>query len=70
MSRFLKVAAAATAAVLALAPSGGNDDKYTGGSTGSASGSESDVTAALAKGGNLTVWAWDQTIKDVAAGFE
>jgi multiple sugar transport system substrate-binding protein len=34
------------------------------------SGSEADVTAALAKGGNLTVWAWDQTIKDVAAGFE
>jgi multiple sugar transport system substrate-binding protein len=70
MSRVLKVAAAATAAVLALAACGGNDDKSTGGSSGSASGSESDVTAALAKGGNLTVWAWDQTIKDVAAGFE
>ena len=70
MSRFLKVAAAATAAMLALAACGGNDDKSTGGSSGSASGSESDVTAALAKGGNLTVWAWDQTIKDVAAGFE
>ena len=70
MSRFLKVAAAATAAMLALAACGGSDGKSTGGSSGSASGSEADVTAALAKGGNLTVWAWDQTIKDVAAGFE
>jgi len=70
MSRFLKVAAAATAAMLALAACGGNDDKSTDSSSSSGSGSEADVTSALAKGGNLTVWAWDQTIKDVAAGFE
>src|SRR6266542_1879947 len=71
MSRFLKVAAAATAAMLALAAcGGGNDGKSTTGNTGSASGSEADVTAALAKGGNITVWAWDGTIKDVVAGFE
>jgi multiple sugar transport system substrate-binding protein len=69
MSRFIKVAAAATAAMLALAACGSSsDDKAT--DTPAASGSEADVTAALAKGGNLTVWAWDGTIKDVAAGFQ
>jgi len=69
MSRFIKVAAAATAAMLALAAcGGGNDGKTT--NTPPAAGSEADVTAALAKGGNLTVWAWDGTIKDVAAGFQ
>jgi len=70
MTRFLKVAAAATAAMLALAACGGSGDKSTGGSSTGATGSEADVTAALAKGGTLTVWAWDSTIKDVAAGFE
>jgi len=69
MSRLLKVAAAATAVMLALAACGGGDDDKTTGGT-AASGSEADVTAALAKGGNLTVWAWDGTIKDVVAGFE
>ena len=69
MSRFLKVAAAATAAMLALAACGsGNDDTST--TTGGGSASEADVTAALAKGGSLTVWAWEGTIKDVVAGFE
>jgi len=68
MSRFLKVAAAATAAMLALAACGGNDDKSTDSSSGS--GSASDVQAALDKGGTLTVWAWDQTIKDVATAFQ
>src|SRR6478609_1793651 len=28
------------------------------------------VEAALQKGGKLTVWAWDQSLKKVAAGFE
>jgi multiple sugar transport system substrate-binding protein len=70
MSRFIKVAAAATAAMLALAACGGGGDDKSTGTTGGASGSEADVTAALAKGGNLTVWAWDGTIKDVVAGFE
>ena len=71
MTRFLKVAAAATAAMMALAACGGGGDKSTGGSSGGGSSvSEADVTAALAKGGTITVWAWDSTIKDVAAGFE
>jgi multiple sugar transport system substrate-binding protein len=70
MSRLLKVAAAATAAILTLAACGGSDDGKSTGDTPPASGSEAEVTAALQKGGNLTVWAWDNTIKDVAAGFQ
>jgi len=69
MSRFIKVAAAATAAMLALAACGSGSDKSTTGNNGG-SGSATDVAGALAKGGNITVWAWDGTIKDVAAGFE
>jgi multiple sugar transport system substrate-binding protein len=68
MSRFLRVAAAATAAILTLAACGGDSDDNEG--TPPAAGSEADVAAALQKGGNLTVWAWDNTVKDVAAGFE
>ncbi|WP_211268867.1 ABC transporter substrate-binding protein [Actinoplanes subtropicus] len=71
MSRMLKVAAAATAAMLALAACGGNSDDKSSNSSSSGGGtSAADVTAALSKGGSITVWAWDGTIKDVAAGFE
>ena len=71
MTRLLKVAAAATAAMVALAAGGGgSSDKSTSGTSGSGSVSPADVTAALAKGGSLTVWAWDGTIKDVVTGFE
>jgi multiple sugar transport system substrate-binding protein len=69
MTRFLKAMAAATAAVLALAACGSSDDSSTS-SSGDASVSEAAVQAALTKGGNLTVWAWDGTIKDVVAGFQ
>ncbi|WP_199513917.1 ABC transporter substrate-binding protein [Nucisporomicrobium flavum] len=68
MSTILKVAAAATAAMLALAAC--SDDSSSDLATPPATGTEADVTAALQKGGTLTVWAWDSTIKDVAAGFE
>ena len=65
MPRFLKVAAAATAAMLALAACGGGSD--TAAKTGSSS---TDVDAALAKGGTLTVWAWEPTLKQVVAKFQ
>ncbi|MEU4163394.1 sugar ABC transporter substrate-binding protein [Actinoplanes sp. NPDC026670] len=69
MARFIKVAAAATAAMLAIAAcSSGSDGGAT--DTPAASGTEADVAAALEKGGSLTVWAWDGTIKDVVAGFQ
>lgn len=32
--------------------------------------SQEDVQAALKKGGTLTVWAWEPTLKQVAADFE
>jgi multiple sugar transport system substrate-binding protein len=69
MTRFIKVAAAATAAMLALAACGGSDDK-TDTSTSGGGVSAADVDAALAKGGSLTVWAWDNTLKNVVTGFQ
>ena len=68
MPRFLKVAAAATAAMLALAAcGGGGSDDAAKSSTGVSAG---DVDAALAKGGTLTVWAWEPTLKQVVAKFQ
>ncbi|WP_037855984.1 ABC transporter substrate-binding protein [Streptomyces sp. NRRL S-340] len=32
--------------------------------------SEADISAALKKGGTITVWAWEPTLKQVAADFE
>jgi multiple sugar transport system substrate-binding protein len=68
MPRFLKVAAAATAAMLALAACGGGGSDDAGKS--STGVSASDVDAALAKGGTLTVWAWEPTLKQVVAKFQ
>ena len=62
LSRRLAIAAAA--ALLALTACG-SDDKAASGS-----GSATDVPAALAKGGNLTVWAWEPTLKQVVAKFQ
>ncbi|MDY7089846.1 MAG: sugar ABC transporter substrate-binding protein [Actinomycetota bacterium] len=71
MSRFLKVAAAASAAVLALAAcGGGGDDSSTGSGSGGSTVSDADVTAALEKGGTLTVWAWEPTLKAVVTKFQ
>ncbi len=70
MSRFLKVAAAASAAVLALTACGGGDDAPTDASGGAATVSDADVQAALTKGGNLTVWAWEPTLKQVVTKFQ
>jgi multiple sugar transport system substrate-binding protein len=71
MARFLKVAAAATAAVLALAACGSSSGSSAGsGSSGSAGVSDADVQAALSKGGTLTVWAWEPTLKQVVAKFQ
>ncbi|GIE98551.1 ABC transporter substrate-binding protein [Paractinoplanes rishiriensis] len=71
MTRLVRLAAAATAAMLALTACGGDDgDDGATGDTGGAAVSEADVQAALDKGGNLLVWAWDNTIKDVVTGFQ
>ena len=63
--------AAATAAAVALAACGdsGSDTDSGSGSSGAAV-SDADVQAALAKGGSLTVWAWEPTLKQVVAKFQ
>lgn len=54
--------------VLALGATacGGSDDD----SSGQGPVSASDIQAALKKGGTVTVWAWEPTLKSVAADFE
>jgi multiple sugar transport system substrate-binding protein len=72
MSRFIKVAAAASAAVLALAAcgGGGDDSSSAGSSGGGATVTDAQVEDALQKGGTLTVWAWEPTLKDVVTKFQ
>jgi multiple sugar transport system substrate-binding protein len=70
MSRLLKTAAVATAAVLALAACGGGGDDSSSGSASSGTVSDADVQAALQKGGTLTVWAWEPTLKQVVEKFQ
>ncbi|MET8291602.1 extracellular solute-binding protein [Streptomyces sp. NPDC005132] len=54
--------------VLALGATacGGSDDSSSGQKTVSAT----DIQAALKKGGSVTVWAWEPTLKTVVADFE
>jgi multiple sugar transport system substrate-binding protein len=73
MSRFTKMAAVASAAVLgrglaACGSSGG--DEASGSSGGGATVTDAQVQAALEKGGTLTVWAWEPTLKDVVTKFQ
>ncbi|MFF9112204.1 ABC transporter substrate-binding protein [Streptomyces sp. NPDC014805] len=56
-----------TALALGATACGGSGD---GGSDAKKSVSAADVQAALKKGGTLTVWAWEPTLKQVAADFE
>ena len=67
--RLLGVAAAATTAALVLAACGSDDSSSDSTSTGKSTVSDADVQAALQKGGNLTVWAWEPTLKQVVAKF-
>jgi multiple sugar transport system substrate-binding protein len=64
---FLRTAAVATAAVasVGLAACGSDDDK---GSTAAVSADQ--VQAALDKGGSITVWAWEPTLKKVVENFQ
>jgi multiple sugar transport system substrate-binding protein len=66
LSRFAGVLAALCAAsvgLVACGSSGGSD-------SGSGKTSASDVRSALAKGGSITVWAWEPTLKQVVADFQ
>lgn len=66
----LRFAALATAALLALAACGSGDDSGGGSGDGGDTVSAADVQAALEKGGNLTVWAWEPTLKEVVTKFQ
>jgi multiple sugar transport system substrate-binding protein len=73
MSRFTKMAAVASAAVLGLglaACGSSGDDSSAGSSGGGATVTDAQVQAALEKGGTLTVWAWEPTLKDVVTKFQ
>lgn len=58
----------AVLSVLALGATacGGSDDD----SSGQKPVSADDIQAALKKGGSVTVWAWEPTLKSVAADFQ
>ena len=61
--------AVAAAAVLAVSACGSSDDSNGGGGDTGATVSDADVTAALEKGGSITVWAWEPTLKQVVEEF-
>ncbi|MEU9731504.1 extracellular solute-binding protein [Streptomyces sp. NPDC048002] len=64
-SRVLRgIALLATVALGATACGGSDDDAAT------KDVSASDIQAALKKGGDITVWAWEPTLKTVAADFQ
>ncbi|MFF5297315.1 ABC transporter substrate-binding protein [Paractinoplanes globisporus] len=70
MRKLLPAVAAAAALTLALAGCGGSDASDSSGSSSSGTVSDADVTAALDKGGTLTVWAWEPTLKQVVTKFQ
>ncbi|WP_329624971.1 sugar ABC transporter substrate-binding protein [Streptomyces sp. NBC_01255] len=65
-TRRLLAALAAVSALALTATACGSDASDGGG----AAGGPKDVTAALEKGGKVTVWAWEPTLKKVAEDFE
>ena len=64
----LAVALAATACGSSSSSAGCG--KTSSGSAQSATVSDADLQAALTAGGNLTVWAWEPTLKKVVADFQ
>ncbi|MCT7355141.1 extracellular solute-binding protein [Streptomyces sp. 15-116A] len=64
--RLLRGIGLVCALALGATACGGSDDS----DSGTKAVSEADVQAALKKGGTLTVWAWEPTLKQVAADFE
>lgn len=66
LSRCARALAALCAATLGLAACGSSGGSGSDGGKSSAA----DVRSALAKGGSITVWAWEPTLKQVVAGFQ
>ncbi|MEV6795965.1 sugar ABC transporter substrate-binding protein [Streptomyces sp. NPDC051320] len=66
LRRWAQGLAVLCAATLGLTACGSSDDSGSGSTT---SGAKS-VTSALDKGGSITVWAWEPTLKKVVTDFE
>lgn len=66
LRRWAPGAALLCAATLALTACGSTDDSGSGSKTSGAKA----VTSALDKGGSITVWAWEPTLKKVVTDFE
>ncbi|MFJ7011057.1 ABC transporter substrate-binding protein [Streptomyces albogriseolus] len=64
-SRLLGGIALVTSLALGATACGGSDD-----GAGTESVSAEDIQAALDKGGSVTVWSWEPTLKTVAADFQ
>ncbi|MGW6518199.1 ABC transporter substrate-binding protein [Streptomyces sp. NPDC054950] len=64
-SRILRGIALVSTLALGVTACGGSDDD-----SGTKAVSAGDIQAALDKGGNITVWAWEPTLKTVAADFQ
>ncbi|GAB3805926.1 ABC transporter substrate-binding protein [Micromonospora zhanjiangensis] len=62
------LAGVALSASLVITGCGSGSDNASGDTSGPVS--EADVQAALDAGGNLTVWAWEPTLKKVVEGFQ
>ncbi|MEW2571875.1 sugar ABC transporter substrate-binding protein [Streptomyces sp. NPDC047070] len=65
-SRLMRGLAVLSVLALGATACGGSDDD----SSGSKPVSSGDIQAALKKGGSVTVWAWEPTLKTVAADFQ
>jgi multiple sugar transport system substrate-binding protein len=65
-TRWLGAVALATVGALTLAACGSGGSDSDAGSTVSSD----DLTSALQKGGDITVWAWEPTLKQVVTDFE
>ncbi|MGP4047940.1 ABC transporter substrate-binding protein [Streptomyces sp. 2A115] len=65
-SRLLRGIALVSALALGATACGGSDDD----SSDTKAVSPADIQAALKKGGSVTVWAWEPTLKTVAADFQ
>ncbi|WP_238005984.1 sugar ABC transporter substrate-binding protein [Dactylosporangium sp. AC04546] len=66
--RRMLLASAALSVALLVTGCGSGGDSGSGGQSGPVS--EADVQAALDAGGTITVWAWEPTLKQVAADFQ
>ncbi len=64
-SRLLGGIALVTSLALGATACGGSDD-----GSGTEAVSAEDIQAALDKGGTVTVWSWEPTLKTVAADFQ